>query len=125
DRRSNMRIKSADLSGDRLTFDGGGNGTTIRMSQHQDGSGAQNRGSVFKTGDDLWGCHVARNAADEDVADSLIEHEFDRYTGIGAREHRSEWLLLLSGLSLQRLKIVRMSCCSASNVAPVTVHEFA
>jgi hypothetical protein len=92
--------------------------------QHHDGSDAEDRCTVFETGDNLRRRHVTGKPTDEKVADSLIEHQFDRYAGIGAREHRSERLLLLSRLSLQHPKIVLMSCCSASNVAPITVHEF-
>jgi hypothetical protein len=54
----------------------------------------------------------------------LIEHEFDRHARIGAREHRSERLLFLGGLSLQQLNIVLVTGPSAGNVSLVTFHEF-
>jgi hypothetical protein len=97
----------------------------FRMAQHHDRSDAEDRGSGFETGDNLGRRHVSGKPADEEVADSLIEHQFDRCAGIGTREHGGEGLLLLGRLSMQQLKVVFVSRHTASHVALIALDEFA
>src|SRR5262245_41938877 len=94
------------------------------MSQHQDRSGPEDFCAVFEAGDNLRCCDVTGNPADEDVADGLIEHEFNRHTGIGTREDSGERLLLLGCLSMQHFKVVRMSRHLTGHVTLVAVHQF-
>ena len=77
---------------------------TIRMAEHHDGSDAEHRGAIFETGDNLGRRKVAGKPADEKLADSLVEHQFDRHTGIGAREHSGERMLFIGGPGTQRLQ---------------------
>jgi hypothetical protein len=56
--------------------------------------------------DDLGRGDVSRNAHHEEMSDALVEHELDRHPGIGARQHRSERLLLFGCLGLENRQVL-------------------
>src|SRR5262245_54369568 len=120
---ANSGIKRANLSRYLVTADRGGDRPTIGMSQHQDGSGTEDRCAVFQAGDNLWCRDVTSNPADEDVTDRLIEHQFHWHTGIGAREHSGERLLLFGCLGMQYFQVVLVGCHGARHVSLVSVHQ--
>jgi len=93
------------------------------VRQHHDDPGPEHRRAVFETRGDFRRRHVAGNAADKDVADGLIEHQFDRHPGIGAGEHRGERLLPLGRLFMQQLEVMFMGGAAAVDVALIAVHQ--
>ena len=74
-------------------FQGGENGTALRVAQHHDEPRAVSGGGEFDAADLRWRDDVARDADDEQVAQALIEHQLRRDAGIRAAEDDGERLL--------------------------------
>ena len=93
------------------------------MSQHHDDRHAEHHRAVFEAGDHLGGADVAGDATDEEVTDALVEHELDRDTGVGARQHRHEWLLLGHGLLFENGQIFLERGQVSAYEARVAAHQ--
>ena len=69
------------------------NGAALRVAQHHHQAGAELFGGELDAADLGWGDDVAGDADDEQIAEALIEDDFDRYPGVGTAENGGEWFL--------------------------------
>ena len=72
-----MRIEAADLTRDLVGFHGGLDRSTTCVAEDDQGFDTENGDAVLKAADDLRRDNVAGDAADEDVADGLVEDQLD------------------------------------------------
>jgi hypothetical protein len=94
---ADVRVQRADLAGDGICFHGGFYGAATRVAQDEKNLDAKHRDAVFEAGDDLRRNNVACDTRNENLADSLVEYQFDGNAGIGAGENGSERLLFGDG----------------------------
>lgn len=58
------------------------------------------------------------------MADTLIEDQFDGYSGIRAGQYRGEWLLLFDRVLLKNRKVMLVSGKAAPREPFIAVHQF-
>src|SRR6266542_1001473 len=123
DRRLQRRVEGADLTGNGLAVDAGLNRAATVMTKHYNDRHAEHRGTVFEASDHLGSADVAGDPIDKDVADALVENEFDRHAGVGAGQHGGEWLLLGHSLLFQDDQILVERGEASTYEAGVAVHQ--
>ena len=87
-------------------------------------SGAEDHCTKFETRHNLGRGDIAGDAAYEDMADRLIEDQFDRNARIGAGENCGERLLPLGCLGMKQFEVVLMGGPATVDIALVAVHQF-
>src|SRR5215467_14987722 len=92
---SKVRIQGTDLSGHLFGLHRCLHRSAVTMPKHQQGLYSKYSDAILKAGDDLRSHNVSRHTRYEDVTNRLIEDHLHRHAGIGAREHRGKWLLLI------------------------------
>jgi hypothetical protein len=89
------------------------NRSTLGMAEHDDQPRSETRRSEFDAADLRRSYDVASNTNDEEVAESLIEHDLGRNARIGASEDDRNWLLTLgqldaTGLAQKNMRLARI-----------------
>jgi hypothetical protein len=76
------------------------------MAEREENFDAEDGDSVFETRNDLRRNDIAGDTSDKDVADGLIENEFDGNARVGTGEYGGKRFLLLDGAFLENPEIV-------------------
>ena len=87
------------------------------MAEDEDDLGTEDGCAVFEAGDYLGRGHVAGDAGDEDVSDTLIEEDLDGDARVGAGEHGGEGLLLVDGVVAQDFHVLVEAAETAGDIA--------
>jgi hypothetical protein len=66
---------------------------TVAVTQDYDQFGFEHADGVFEAGDHVRGGEVSGDPRDEQMADGLVEEDFDGHAGIGAGEDGGEGFL--------------------------------
>src|SRR5579863_1174543 len=93
------------------------------MPHDDDHLGSQHGGSIFQAADNFGSNEVARNSGNEDLADVLIEYQFDRNSRIGTRKDPRKRLLLAFGLPADRNQVLLLRGGLSSDESLVSFHQ--
>jgi hypothetical protein len=93
------------------------------MAENYHQPGAELRGSEFDAADLRWGDDVSRDADDEQISQTLIEHDFCRHPGIGASQNDRERLLALRQFGASCLVEIRLRAAHVRGKPAVTFLE--